>query len=305
MRLEDLQVFAVLARSDSVHRAAQICGMTQSAVTKVLQRLESEFGIRLADRSGRGFKLTPAGKILQDNANILRNSVADLQVQMQAARSELAGELRIGVVPPVLDAILLPLVARSAAENPTLSFKLSVQVTSLLIDAVIDGKLDLALVYLTDDAPADLSTDLLGIQQYKVVGRNNHPLFQQADLTAQLNAARWLLPQPPNAARDLIVNYYRGRHLPDPRITIECSTSASTLATLIPQSNLLTLLTPQLLSGQLGQQLSVLTFPGLHLSNNLRIIFRRNSTLSPATQRFRTMLLNSTAQLRSVLGPEV
>src|SRR5215813_3460194 len=75
MRIEDLRVFAVLAETRSLHRAAQKTGLTQSAVTKILQRLEAEFEIQLVDRSGRGIELTSAGRVLLERVADVRESV--------------------------------------------------------------------------------------------------------------------------------------------------------------------------------------------------------------------------------------
>jgi len=79
MRLEDLQVFSVLAQLGNLRRTADKVGLTQSAVTKVLHRLEAELGLPLVERRTRGAVLTPAGTTLLERATALGSAVKDLR----------------------------------------------------------------------------------------------------------------------------------------------------------------------------------------------------------------------------------
>ena len=299
MRLEDLRVFCILARSNSIHRAAQLSGLTQSAVTKILQRLEAEFGIGLADRSGRGVALTPAGHTFLEKAEGLRSLVADIYVEMQAARSDAAGQIRVGTVTPILNSLLVPLVAKSLRKNPSLSFNISAQVTALLIEEVIDGGIDFALIYTHKNLPEDLNSDFLAKQEFCIVGRKGNPLFGNQSSSNDLRNANWLLPQSPNAAREIVFDYYSEHGLPAPKIAVECNTSASSLIYLVSQSDLLTVVTPQTLTTQAAEDLAVLPMPGFDLSNSLRLVYRRASSMSPAAQSFRSMLIEATENLRT------
>jgi len=64
MNLKQLEVFIAVAESGSFSRAAQLTFLTQSTVSQHVSSLESEFELKLLDRTGKGALLTEAGKIL-------------------------------------------------------------------------------------------------------------------------------------------------------------------------------------------------------------------------------------------------
>lgn len=61
MDLRELRAFAVVARQRSLTAAGEELGLSQPAVTRIVQRLEREVGARLLTRRGRSVTLTPAG----------------------------------------------------------------------------------------------------------------------------------------------------------------------------------------------------------------------------------------------------
>jgi DNA-binding transcriptional LysR family regulator len=197
MRLEDLRVFSLLAQTRNLHRVAQKTGLTQSAVSKIVQQLEAEFGTRLVDRDGRGVGLTTAGRVLVERAAEIGASVAQTYAEMAAAQSASAGKIRVGVVPALLESALLPILARYTTRESAVSFQLSVQVSALLFDALKDGRLDLALCFTTDAEPdEELQSDDIERQRYRIVARRGHPLTATQGGPDVLQSARWLLPLP-------------------------------------------------------------------------------------------------------------
>src|SRR5258706_6166174 len=115
MRVEDLGVFTVLAETQSLRRAADKVGLTQSAITKILHRLETEFELPLVERHTRGVALTPAGRILLERASALKNAVGDLKTEMLALKSAKLGTIRVGTIPALLETTFLPLLPRLLA----------------------------------------------------------------------------------------------------------------------------------------------------------------------------------------------
>ncbi len=70
--LESLKIFVSVAERGSINSGAEACFITPPAAMKRINSLEDELGLRLFERSGRGVKLTPAGKsYLADAKNII------------------------------------------------------------------------------------------------------------------------------------------------------------------------------------------------------------------------------------------
>jgi DNA-binding transcriptional LysR family regulator len=289
MRIEDLRVFSVLAETRSLHRAAQKTGLTQSAVTKILQRLEAEFEIQLVDRGGRGIELTSAGRVLLERAAEVKDSVARTHAEMAAARSASAGRIRIGVVPALLESALLPILARYTTREHDVSFRLSVQVTALLFEELKDGQLDLALCFMPDAEPDDLQSDDFGRKRYQIVARQGHPLAAAKPDPVLLQSAQWLLPLPGHGMRQMINRYFLAHGLEPPRAVIETDASTSLLTTLLRNSDLVTMLTDQMLASYAGRDLVALPYEAA-FESSLRLFYRRKAYMSPVVQRFRSAL---------------
>jgi len=289
MRVEDLRVFAVLAETRSLHRAAQKTGLTQSAVTKILQRLETEFGLQLVDRDGRGNELTSAGRVLLERSAEIRDSVARTYTEMAAAKSAAAGKIRIGVVPALLDSALLPMVARYTTREKAISFSMSVQVSTLLLEELKDGRLDLALCFKQDSVPEELQADDFERQRYVIAARRGHPLAGAKGDLALLQAAQWVLPLPGHGMRQMVNRYFDENGLGAPQVAVETDASTALLTSLLHNSDLITMLTDKMLQTHAGRDLVALPYEAA-FESRMQLYFRRKAYMSPVVQKFRTAL---------------
>lgn len=295
MRLEDLRVFSTLAKSPSFHRAANKVGMTQSGVTKALQRLEGELGIVLVDRGAKGVVLTPAGQTLREMGESMLLAADDIHVQMAAIRSAEAGVVRVGTVPALLETTLLPLLGDYVRRRSDCRFEVSVQVSSKLVEHVLDGKLDLALCFSSEIVPDGLQADDLGQQIHYVVARQGHRLGTlDGDMDA-LAAADWLLPPKGVAVRTLLEQHFHDLGYPPIRVVVDTDSSSAWFTSLVRNSELVTILTDQVLASDLGKGLTALPYR-IALSNPLRLFYRRKSYMPPANLEFR-------AALHQAIGP--
>jgi DNA-binding transcriptional LysR family regulator len=98
LELRALRVFVEVATSRSMSIAATRLGLTQSAVSQVVRRLEGDLGVALALRGSRPVALTEAGVMLYRRAEPLLRDAAQLAHAVAEAGSTLAPELRLGLV---------------------------------------------------------------------------------------------------------------------------------------------------------------------------------------------------------------
>jgi len=96
MELYTLQVFLTVATERSFSRAAEKLLRTQPAVSLALQRLESELGEKLIDRSGKELILTDAGRTVLEYARRFENLRQELENSLAELRDNSAGRLTIG-----------------------------------------------------------------------------------------------------------------------------------------------------------------------------------------------------------------
>lgn len=83
MNLKQLEVFINVAECGSFSRGAEATFITQSTVSQHISALESEFGLKLLDRTGKGALLTEGGKLLLDRARRLVDYAREIPVALE------------------------------------------------------------------------------------------------------------------------------------------------------------------------------------------------------------------------------
>lgn len=123
-RLRSLQYFVETARAGSLSGAARALAVSVPAVTKGLNALEREMGVRLFDRTPRGLTLTGAGASYLDACLPALQQLADAEAQLRAARQEVAGTVVVGVHNIVARELLSPALPRFHALYPRIELDL-------------------------------------------------------------------------------------------------------------------------------------------------------------------------------------
>lgn len=118
MNLRYLRTFVEVARSTSLTEAAQRLGITQSAVSLQLQKLEAEFGTRLVDRTRTPLVLTPAGTALLEESAVILEGYESAHDAVARAATEVAGRLRISASTIPGEYILPRLLGAFRARHP-------------------------------------------------------------------------------------------------------------------------------------------------------------------------------------------
>lgn len=96
IELYSLKVFQTVATEKSFSRAGEKLRRTQPAVSLAVQRLETQLGEKLIDRSGKELMLTDAGKVVFDYARRFENLEEELANALAELRDNAAGKLIIG-----------------------------------------------------------------------------------------------------------------------------------------------------------------------------------------------------------------
>src|SRR5512139_1815609 len=95
--LNRMRMVVEVARAEAITTAAQVLGLTQSAVSRGVAEVEAALGVRVFERLPRGIRLTDAGGRFVARATRLLAEVEDLVSEVREARARVAGRLRVGV----------------------------------------------------------------------------------------------------------------------------------------------------------------------------------------------------------------
>jgi DNA-binding transcriptional LysR family regulator len=143
LTLLQLRCFAVIVEQGSFAAAGRQLGMSTSAVSKTISRLEKVGSIRLLNRSTHALSLTPEGERLLPSVREALGRIDSVEAAMQdVATRGAGGKVRISAPIAFLSACLIPLAARFRAEHPDIVLEFR---ASDAMDDLADEGIDLAL----------------------------------------------------------------------------------------------------------------------------------------------------------------
>lgn len=152
METRRLKYFVRIAEDGSLVRAAGVLRIAQPALSRQLRLLEEDLGLTLFRRTPRGMQLTQEGELLRV---AVAGPLRELELALQNIRSlssRVEGNVVIGMPSNIGDALARPLVVRLQAAQPNLKLRIVEGPTGCLIDWLVRGLVDFALL---EEASAD------------------------------------------------------------------------------------------------------------------------------------------------------
>ncbi|MET4577238.1 LysR substrate-binding domain-containing protein [Ottowia thiooxydans] len=122
--LDEMQAFVAVVDSSSITGAAEVLGLTVSATSRTLGRLEEKLQTTLLRRTTRRLELTEEGSAFLQQARAILASVNAAEEQMAARRSRPAGLLRVDASTPFMLHMLVPLLAGFRERYPEVELEL-------------------------------------------------------------------------------------------------------------------------------------------------------------------------------------
>lgn len=262
MEFDDVRAFVRVADTASVSQAARDLNVTQSAVTRRLQRLETSLGTTLLERRTRPVTLTGAGLAALERCRRLLNDARE--VRAAAANGELpTGELRIGVAHALTELTLTEPVGQVRRKFPKIALRLRTGWSRELLERVRTGALDAAIILLSEGErlPVEVVGSQIGKERLVVVASRQEyrsPVLKIQDLAG----VQWVLNPEGCAARAALRRVLLRAHI-DMVVAVEAYNYELQLA-LVAQKRGLSLVPERILCrSQLRSRLRVLRVPGL------------------------------------------
>lgn len=198
MELDDVRAFVAVAGCGSVSQAARDLNITQSAVTRRVQRLETSLGATLLDRRTRPVILTAAGEAALGSCRRLINDVREIRTAIGNGHVTI-GEIRIGVAHALTELTLTRPVGQLRRRFPGVALRLCTGWSRELLERVRTGALDAAVVLLPEQEqlPAEIAGREIGKEELVVVAPRTRLLRTLQDL----RGAQWILNPEGCAAR--------------------------------------------------------------------------------------------------------
>jgi DNA-binding transcriptional LysR family regulator len=176
MELHQVRYFLALASTLNFTRAAEMCNVTQPALTKGVQKLEQELGGQLIYRERQLTHLTDLGKAVLP---MLQRTLASTEAVRRRAREfqqKQVAPLGIGLAPSISASLVLEPIAEIRKFIPGLHVELREEPPSRLVELLLEGDINVALVGDLDDKPVRIDDWALFEERYVALLAPSHEL---------------------------------------------------------------------------------------------------------------------------------
>ena len=153
MNVKDYEYIVEISRRRSLSEAADRLCITQSALTKFVQRVEAEMGTPLFKRIGKRFVLTPIGQMYVAKGQEILRLDREMQDELQKMRADGEGAIRLGYSMGQSSFIISCLLPEFYRRESATAVSLKEDSSSGLIRSVENGELDLCLAYCREEKP--------------------------------------------------------------------------------------------------------------------------------------------------------
>lgn len=182
MELRQLKHAVTLAETKNFGKAAELSFITQSALSRSIQSLEDDLGVKLFDRSKREVHLTAYGEVFLKRAQPLVSQSVKLKRELQLLQNMDAGELVIGCGPYVSAIYMAPLISKLLVLKPNIRVKVVTDNWGNLATQLREDKIDLFVSDVRDvDLKHDLHVDPLREYPAFACCSTTHPLLEKND----------------------------------------------------------------------------------------------------------------------------
>jgi DNA-binding transcriptional LysR family regulator len=146
MQIESLKMFCDLADTQSFTKAAQLNGVTQSAISQQMTMMERAFKSLLVERSKKQFRLTPEGEVLYDYGKQILQLYGSLDSKLLELKDVISGSIRVATIYSIGLHDLPPYIKKFMKSYPTVNVHVEYRNASQVYEDVVSNTVDLGLI---------------------------------------------------------------------------------------------------------------------------------------------------------------
>lgn len=228
-QFQALEHFVALARAKNFTRAGRELNLSQSALSRSIQKLEDQLGQPLFERKPREVILTDLGTLLLERAKALLQLAEDTFAEV----SEAGGlrRVRLGAIPTIAPYFLPRLLGEFAENHADIAVVVQEDTTDRLIANCCHGDIDLAIVALPL-AAKDLQSEPLFTEEMMLVLPLGHPLAAQETVKIEaVNHYPFVMLSEAHCLADNIVSFCRRQSVQP--VTVERTSQLATVQELV------------------------------------------------------------------------
>ncbi len=285
MDFSQLEIFLSIAQEKSFSRAAEKMLRTQPAISITIKRLEEELGEILFDRSSKAGTMTEAGKILHSYAQRILNLRDEATGAISELRGMYRGRLSIGANESTSLYLLPPLLLEYRKQHSKIKIEVYRNISERIPNEVLERNLDFGLLSFDPQHPMLQSLEIYKDELVLVVSPK-HQLARKKGVTVRdLAQESFVAHNVKTPARARIFDLFAQNRTPL-NISIELAT-LETIKEFVEGNAGIAILPRLAVKTELAEQkLIEVPVKGLKIEKTIRLIYRRELSLSHAAKNF-------------------
>ncbi|MDF3833267.1 LysR family transcriptional regulator [Cupriavidus basilensis] len=292
MNLKQLEHLLAVAETGSFSRAAEQLHLTQPALSRSIQMLEDDLGVRLIDRMGKRNELTPLGEAVATRARHLVFGAEEMRRSIDLLKAGNAGVIRVGLGSGPGAMLMTPLLIEVAQRHPDVRVSITRGAIELQLRQLRQRTLDALVIEIRSVTPApDLSLEVVAEMRVGFICRCGHPLLSvTAEGVAFDELLRFPLACTPLADEParILVRHFGPRADPQQAVRLRCEEIASLIETVRASDAIFLGIVAAARSGiESGELVELVTSPPLIASARFALVTLVGRTESPSMQLFR------------------
>jgi len=204
MDIKQLRTFLHVAETGSLSLAAIRLNVTQPALSRQIRLLEESLGAPLFIRTGRGVHLSEAGDKLLPRARTIADEMERLKMDMATFAGTISGEVRIGLPPSIGSILAGPVVQKFRNLYPNVHLRVTQMLSGGLQEALLNGRLDIGILFEGNVSPILHSQFLLSEQLYFITAPVEPWISRDEASFADCLDEPFILPGPKHGLRDIL-----------------------------------------------------------------------------------------------------
>lgn len=146
MTLQQMEYIVAVDKYRHFVRAAESCGVTQSTLSSLIQKLETELDVTIFDRGSHPIKPTELGEEIIKQAKILLFNASQMEELVASHKGEDIGKVRLGIAPTIAPYILPKMFKYLTANHPDIDLYVEEARVATIVQKIERAELDVALL---------------------------------------------------------------------------------------------------------------------------------------------------------------
>lgn len=146
MTLQQMEYIVAVDKYRHFAKAAESCGVTQSTLSSLIQKLEFELDVTIFDRSSHPVKPTELGLEIINQAKVLLFNASQIEELVSSHKGESVGKVRLGIAPTIAPYVLPKMLKYLSENHPDIRLYIEESQVSSIIHKLEKAELDIALL---------------------------------------------------------------------------------------------------------------------------------------------------------------